>query len=961
MTRRVRAGLGAAALLVFAQASGSLAQTAPVAGGLASLPGIHALGPDLAQNGGFETNDGSKPSGWITDSAWTVDASTRRSGGWSVRLTDAPAVPFAQIARQNLTLHRGLYKLSGWIKTQDLGANTAGSGVRLNLDYSANGTLMRGLTPIVSGTTDWTYFETTNIVIPDDRTATLKLEAYKEPSGIAWFDDVRLEEQLPAPLETFLLYPNYRGMLFEDQSPTIRIDVTVTPPGGNFNAYDVVATLNDGATVIGTRTYAASPTLVAELDGGGMERGRLYDVVVSLIARSGGSSVYSPPAYRISRVPASVRAAMNVAFDDKNRILLHGTPRFVLGVYDSGLGYSTTDSYWEQTLWTPLGNRWMDGLRINVYLNYQFGHAPTTAMNALMSNLQRHGVMYLQTGNCFQSTPAGAQSFQIDASDDYVRTLGDHPGSAGYYTVDECAAGMVPDVFAQYARLRSLDADSMTFGALLASPPEVFLWSESADVLSTDPYPLFGAEPAAGYPHRLVADWTAVNREAVMNARPFMTVLQFFKFTSTGRWPTLAEMRSHAYMAIVEGARGLMWWSLGANALRDVCTGWCDEKVGYMANLKAVVGELADLEPALLGDDIPSSLVGNSQSAAIQTSVKSAAGKSYLFAYNRTSTPVSATFAWHRNPARITVHGEGRTITLNGNQFTDTFTANEAHAYVIEDPALTVAFVTPADGATVGGIVTVTAAASGGGSGVVYILSADGTAFGTGSGGSATWDTRALTNGLHTLTASVTDASGNTAATAITVTVANASVPAPPSGLTATVVSSSQINLAWTDTSGNESGFKIERSAGGGTFIQIGTVAANVTSYADSPVVAGVTYAYRVRTFNSGGDSAYSNTATATVTATLPVAPSSLMAAAASATRVNLTWRDNAGNEAGFTIFRSTGSGSVFVEIATVGPNVTIFADTTVQRNSSYKYRVRAFNSAGASSFSNTANAKTPR
>ena len=33
-----------------------------------------------------------------------------------------------------------------------------------------------------------------------------------------------------------------------------------------------------------------------------------------------------------------------------------------------------------------------------------------------------------------------------------------------------------------------------------------------------------------------------------------------------------------------------MWWSLGANALRDVCSGWCDQKIAYMGNLKAVVG-----------------------------------------------------------------------------------------------------------------------------------------------------------------------------------------------------------------------------------------------------------------------------------------------------------------------------------------------------------------------------------
>jgi len=203
-------------------------------------------------------------------------------------------------------------------------------------------------------------------------------------------------------------------------------------------------------------------------------------------------------------------------------------------------------------------------------------------------------------------------------------------------------------------------------GALQASPPEVFLWSDSGDVLSTDPYPLVGAEPAGGYAHRLVADWTAVSRDAVMDARPFMTVLQFFKFLAAGRWPTLAEMRNHAYMAIVEGARGLMWWSLGANGLRDVCSGWCDEKLGYMSNLKSLVGELADLEPALLADDTPAALAGNSLSTAIRTKVKTLAGKGYLFAYNRTSASVTATFTWHRAPSRITVHAENRTLTPSG-------------------------------------------------------------------------------------------------------------------------------------------------------------------------------------------------------------------------------------------------------------------------------------------------------
>ena len=73
-----------------------------------------------------------------------------------------------------------------------------------------------------------------------------------------------------------------------------------------------------------------------------------------------------------------------------------------------------------------------------------------------------------------------------------------------------------------------------------------------------------------------------------------MTVMQFFQFTSLGRWPTRPEMRNTAYMAITEGVHGLWWWSLGDNALAAVCSGWCTEKTQYMNNLKAVVDYICD-------------------------------------------------------------------------------------------------------------------------------------------------------------------------------------------------------------------------------------------------------------------------------------------------------------------------------------------------------------------------------
>jgi hypothetical protein len=81
-----------------------------------------------------------------------------------------------------------------------------------------------------------------------------------------------------------------------------------------------------------------------------------------------------------------------------------------------------------------------------------------------------------------------------------------------------------------------------------------------------------------------------------------------------------------------------------------------------------------------------------------------------------------------------------------------------------------------------------------------------------------------------------------------------------------------QLQLAWTDNSNNESGFKIERKLGTtGTFSQIATVGVNVTTYIDTNLTDGATYCYRLAAFNSAGTSAYSAEGCATVKSTLSI------------------------------------------------------------------------------------------
>lgn len=95
-----------------------------------------------------------------------------------------------------------------------------------------------------------------------------------------------------------------------------------------------------------------------------------------------------------------------------------------------------------------------------------------------------------------------------------------------------------------------------------------------------------------------------------------------------------------------------------------------------------------------------------------------------------------------------------------------------------------------------------------------------------------------------------------------------ASIPFVPSNLSASSISASQINLTWSDTSGNEDGFRVERKTGsGGTYSEIATVGSNITSYSNIGLAASTQYYYRVRSYNCAGSSNYTAEANATTQA----------------------------------------------------------------------------------------------
>jgi len=186
--------------------------------------------------------------------------------------------------------------------------------------------------------------------------------------------------------------------------------------------------------------------------------------------------------------------------------------------------------------------------------------------------------------------------------------------------------------------------------------------------------------------------------------------------------------------------------------------------------------------------------------------------------------------------------------------------------------------------------------------------------------------------------------------------------PSAPSNLNAAAISTSQINLTWSDNSTNETGFTIQRSTDDSNWTNLATVAPNDTACFDLNLPAASTFYYRVNAINSAGGSSFSNDASATTFTPAPIppnAPSGVQATAASSTQINLAWIDSSDNEDGFYLERSTNGSTGWTRIAALQANQATYQDVGLIPALTYFYRVLAFSSAGVSTYSDPANATT--
>jgi len=684
-----------------------------IAGGLMALPPSRQLGTNVLPNGGLESGI----TGWHIPACWAVDSTVAHSGTNSIRFT-AGGTCTASYAPAFTFQANTSYTIGAWVKA------AAGSNLMAQIDIAddTDSGLSAGGNKAVAVGTNWTF-----ISVPDfdllalhngDQIRTrlvVSAPTGQTPAGKLWFDDVTSQPETPLPVSSFLLYPNFRGYLWQSGPQQIRLHVDVANPSGA--SVQIGLQLEGGATVSNVQ-QAAQASQEIDIDGSQLAPGS-YLLHTAVVDSNGQTTAY--PDYRITKVSDIFKSSLVTYVDTDNFVVHSGQKEFVWGVYDrtssircSGCMYTTAAQY-ESNIAGFNGMGTLANYQ-DTQLNAMTNFAPWSAMSPgppavydlldpAMQALQARGVGYIQTVNNWISGNQNRPLWATSLSDPQLWQLAatmmaGKSGGLGYYTYDEPPLGLLPGVFAQNETLRENNPGSVTWGALITAD-QIYRWRDASDVVGADPYPVgipvgideyaVGspevAATSASYiaPTVRVTEWTKGTEQQVYNSRPVWMVLQLWR--QWGQFPVYEQMKESAYKAIIGGANGIMWWGF-------VSAAGIEEEVDTRGNLaaytdfKRISTEVQALQPYLIAPPQPQ-MLSSASDPKIETLVKADSKQVVIFATSDSASPVSNVIfnlssLVQTTAATVTVYSEGRALSFSGNAFTDSFAPYEAHVYVIK-------------------------------------------------------------------------------------------------------------------------------------------------------------------------------------------------------------------------------------------------------------------------------------
>ena len=177
-----------------------------------------------------------------------------------------------------------------------------------------------------------------------------------------------------------------------------------------------------------------------------------------------------------------------------------------------------------------------------------------------------------------------------------------------------------------------------------------------------------------------------------------------------------------------------------------------------------------------------------------------------------------------------------------------------------------------------------------------------------------------------------------------------------PSGIQATAVSTSRVDIVWFDVTG-ETSYRIERRTdGSASWIPVGTTGASEVRFSDASVALGHAYEYRVIAVNGATESSPSSISS--VALKVPETPLGLHAATVSSREIAVSWNDVL-FETSYTLQRKTGELGPWIPIMILPADTVAFTNTALAPDTEYFYRITAISGWGSSPVSEAVHATT--
>ena len=469
------------------------------------------------------------------------------------------------------------------------------------------------------------------ILMAPEGTERLYLTAYLPASltGTVYFDNFKLDQIILNPLETILLKPNYKGLIYGDGEADISLDVAVSPQNYyNIENLTVEAKLIDeNENVYRTAQMDAGTEIMNfTFSSKGLSEGDYY-LVTNLIDKA-NDEIISTKENTIRKRDEDYRPI--VYLDENGRIFKNGNKTFLKRMFNSGTSLEVMQTAHNAGIDTVAnyGTWW-------IRKDSSLSDDAKAALQYLEDNDMTHHIalnpyIYSVRNSDLAQQYITEQEDIIHLFTQIANDYKDSPILDGYYLHEENDPFLTGDELRWSNEIFAAeDIDHPTLGVADKFFDKYGTYVGLSDIIGIDPYPVHGKDSD---------DLSVIGKNVRMIKknfpnRPVYLVLQGFCYSKRGdeRGPNETELKNMAWQAICEGAEGLDWYSY-SSMIQDTN----ETKEQWIAKLNAVFADIEPYENIILSDEpTPKyNVIGGGD--WLNMTMRHSDGKTYLFAVNNT-------------------------------------------------------------------------------------------------------------------------------------------------------------------------------------------------------------------------------------------------------------------------------------------------------------------------------------